>query len=74
LANFNFEVLYRPSVKHQAADAMSRLLTSTAHPPEPIDEIPVLVVMVTEEEENDIETTPDDDAPHQVIPDQGPRV
>jgi hypothetical protein len=61
-------------VKNQAADATSRVITSADHPPEPIDEIPVLVVMVTEEEENDIETTPDDDAPHPVIPDLGPRV
>jgi hypothetical protein len=74
LANFDFEVLYRPGVKNQAADAMSRLLTSASHLPEPIDEIPVLVVMVTDEEENDVETAPDDDAPHPVIPDRGPRV
>jgi Integrase zinc binding domain/RNase H-like domain found in reverse transcriptase len=74
LAIYDFEVLYRPGVKNQAADATSRLLTSAAHPPEPIDEIPVLVVMVTEEEENDIETTPNDDAPLLVIPDRGPRV
>jgi hypothetical protein len=74
IANFDFEVLYRPGMKNQAADAMSRLLTSVAHSPEPIDEIPVLVVIVTEEEENDIETTPDDDAPHPVIPYRGPRV
>jgi hypothetical protein len=74
LANLDFEVFYRPGVKNQAADAMSRLLTSAAHLPEPIDEIPILVVVVTEEEENDIETTPDDDAPHPLIPDRGPRV